>query len=174
MSHADYFLKIDGVEGESVDKSHPNEIQIESWSWGLSNSGSAHAGSGAGAGKVSMQDFHFAKALDKSTPLLMLACASGRHIQKAVLTARKQSGDAGFEFLKVTFTDVLVSSYSDKTPPIEGTDANGQPVPFDNVPAETLSFNFHKIQLDYSYQKADGSAAATVSFGWDVKANQKI
>ncbi|MEA2476307.1 MAG: type secretion system secreted protein Hcp [Actinomycetota bacterium] len=173
MAHADYFLKIDGVDGESVDKSHPNEIQIESWSWGETNSGSTHSGSGLGVGKVSMQDFHFSKVLDKSTPLLMLACASGQHIKKATLTARKQNNDAGFEFLHVQFTEILISSYADKTPPIEGTDANGQPVPSENEPVESLSFNFAKIQWSYSYQNADGTAS-TVSFGWDLKKNQKF
>ena len=42
----DFFLKIDGIEGESQDKTHKNEIQLESWSWGQSNTGSMGAGGG--------------------------------------------------------------------------------------------------------------------------------
>ncbi|MPZ51099.1 MAG: hypothetical protein GEU75_17675 [Dehalococcoidia bacterium] len=32
---ADYFLKVDGIEGESVDDKHPNEIDVLSWNWGV-------------------------------------------------------------------------------------------------------------------------------------------
>ena len=45
----------------------------------------------------------------------MLACASGEHIKKAVLTCRKAGKDQQ-EFLKFTFTDVLVSSYQTAPP----------------------------------------------------------
>ena len=34
----DFFLKIDGIKGESVDKDHKDEIEIASWSWGASQS----------------------------------------------------------------------------------------------------------------------------------------
>ena len=33
-AQADYFLKIPGVDGESTDAGHKNEIEILSWSWG--------------------------------------------------------------------------------------------------------------------------------------------
>ena len=33
----DAFLKIEGIEGESTDKVHPGEIEIQSFSWGVSN-----------------------------------------------------------------------------------------------------------------------------------------
>src|ERR1039457_6000565 len=59
MAAVDYFLKIDGIEGEAQDKTHKNEIQLESFSWGETNVGSMGAGGGGGSGKVAMQDFHF-------------------------------------------------------------------------------------------------------------------
>ena len=30
----DYFLKIDGIEGESQDAKHKGEIEVESFGWG--------------------------------------------------------------------------------------------------------------------------------------------
>ncbi len=30
----DMFIKIDGIEGESLDASHKNEIEVLSWRWG--------------------------------------------------------------------------------------------------------------------------------------------
>ncbi len=41
MALVDYFLKIDGIQGESQDKTHKNEIEIESFSWGAIQSGTA-------------------------------------------------------------------------------------------------------------------------------------
>lgn len=32
MAALDYFLRIDGIEGESLDFKHKGEIEIESWS----------------------------------------------------------------------------------------------------------------------------------------------
>ena len=34
MAAADYFIKFDGINGESVDAKHKDEIDVESWSWG--------------------------------------------------------------------------------------------------------------------------------------------
>ena len=37
----DYFIKFDGIKGESADAKHKDEIDVESWSWGESNVGGA-------------------------------------------------------------------------------------------------------------------------------------
>ncbi|HVQ74408.1 MAG TPA: type VI secretion system tube protein Hcp, partial [Candidatus Binatia bacterium] len=50
----DMFMTVDGIEGESKDGSHKNEIDVLSWSWGLSQSGTGHVGGGSGSGKVSV------------------------------------------------------------------------------------------------------------------------
>ena len=34
MASTDFFLKIDGIPGESADGKHKEEIDLESWSWG--------------------------------------------------------------------------------------------------------------------------------------------
>jgi type VI secretion system secreted protein Hcp len=106
----DYFLKIDTIEGESQDSKHKGEIDIDSWSWGATQTGAHAAGGGGGAGKVAMQDFHFTMKVNKASPKLMLACANGQHIPKAVLTCRK-AGKEQQEYMKVTMSDLLVSSY---------------------------------------------------------------
>ena len=45
----DIFLKLNGVEGESKDSKHPNEIQLETVSWGASNAASFNYGGGGGS-----------------------------------------------------------------------------------------------------------------------------
>src|ERR1039458_5904888 len=93
MAAVDYFLKIDGIEGEAKDKTHKNEIQLQSFSWGESNVGSMQAGGGGGQGKVAMQDFHFTMAVNKATPLLFQACATGVYIKRAILACRNPRKD---------------------------------------------------------------------------------
>lgn len=158
MSAVDYFLKIDGIEGESTDKSHGKEIDILSWSWGESNSGSSAYGGGGGAGKVSMQDFSFAMHVNKASPKLILACASGQHIKSGLLTCRK-AGKEQQEYLKIKFTDLLISSF--QTGGSQG----------DVVPVDSISFNFSKIEYEYCPQKKDGTLDSKVPVWWSVKEN---
>jgi type VI secretion system secreted protein Hcp len=162
MAIADYFLKLDGIEGEAQDSKHKNEIDLESWSWGETQTGTHVAGGGGGAGKVAMQDFHFVMRVNKASPKLLLACATGQHIKEGTLTCRK-AGKEQQEFLKVKFTDLLVSSYQ------TGGSANGDVVPLDQI-----SLNFAKIEIEYKEQKADGTLGGAVKAGYDLKANKQV
>jgi type VI secretion system secreted protein Hcp len=157
----DYFLKIDGVEGESTDDKHKGEIDVESWSWGETQSGTSAAGGGGGAGKVSMQDFHFVMRLNKASPKLMLACATGDHLKSATLVCRKAGGDQQ-EYMKIVMSDLLVSSY-------QTGGSSGDVVPIDQI-----SLNFSKIEYEYKPQKADGSLDSPVKTGYDLKLNKKV
>ena len=145
----DYFLKIDGVEGESTDVGHKGEINVESWSWGVSSSTSGNGASRAG--KPCVSSFNFTKMLDKASPQLMANAVSGMSIKSAVLTARK-AGEKPQEYLKVTLENVLVSSYS----------AAGS----SDVPVDQFSLNFTKMTVEYKVQKPDGTLGdpSTASF----------
>src|SRR5690242_5574091 len=102
MAAVDYFLKVDGIEGESQDHKHKNEIELQSYSWGASQTGTFSTASGGGSGKVQMQDFRFVMKHSKASPKLMLACATGEHIKTALLVCRK-AGTQQQEFLKIKF-----------------------------------------------------------------------
>jgi type VI secretion system secreted protein Hcp len=161
MAAVDYFLKFDGIKGETTDAKHKDELDIESWSWGATLERSTAARGGARAGKVSMQDFHFVMKLNKASPALLKACATGQHIKTATLTARKAGKDQQ-EYLTFKFYDVLVSSYQ------TGGSEHGEVVPTDQV-----SFNFVKIEIDYRQQKPDGALAPGAQFKYDLKANKE-
>ncbi|HXJ67085.1 MAG TPA: type VI secretion system tube protein Hcp [Actinomycetota bacterium] len=144
----DAFLKIEGIKGESFDSAHKGEIDILSFSWGVTNTGSFATGSGGGTGKASFQDLHFTHKVDKASPLLMLACAQGKHIPTATLTVRKQGGKVPLEYLKVTMEDVLVSSYQ------SGGARSG-------TPAGEFSLNFAKVEYSVAPISRDGSTMGT-------------
>src|SRR3954464_1271626 len=109
MATVDYFLKIDGIAGDSVDAEHKGEIEVEAFSWGESQSGTVAHGGGGGAGKVAMQNFSFRMRSSVASPKLFLACATGTHIKEATLTGRR-AGERSQQFLKYRLSDVLVSS----------------------------------------------------------------
>ena len=162
MAQVDYFLKIAGVDGESTDGKHKGDIDLESWSFGATQTGAGHSGGGHGAGKVAMQDFHFVMKVNKASPKLFQACATGEHFKDAVLTARK-AGKEQQEYLKIKFTDVLVSSYQ------QGGSGGSSIIPMDQV-----SINFAKIEIEYKEQKADGSLGGAVKGGYDLKENKAV
>jgi type VI secretion system secreted protein Hcp len=184
MAAIDYFLKIDGIEGESADAKHKGEIDIESFSWGATNNASAAHGGGGGSGKVSVQDFHVVMHFNKASPQLFLAAASGGLFQKAVLTARK-AGKEQQDFLKWTFSDCLVSSYQTggnsvavpesvsgaEEPSPEVTAARNADL---GAPVDEFSLDFAKLEVSYQTQNADGALGPAVTAGWDFRANKKV
>src|SRR5215204_405305 len=163
MAAVDYFLKMDGIKGESSDSKHKDEIDLESWSWGETNSGTSSAGGGGGAGKVSMQDFHFVMLMNNASATLAQACANGRHIASGELNCRK-AGDTPQVFLKIKMTDLLVSSYQ------TGGSSHGEIVPTDQI-----SINFAKIEYAYGKQDAKGKVASLdQKMGYDLKTNKAV
>ena len=160
----DFFLKIDGIEGEAKVAGHENEIQLDSWSAGLTQSGTTHRGKGSGSGKVNFQDVTFTKLVDKSTTPLMQACATGRHIEKIVLTCRKAGGgDKPLDYLKITLNTCLISSHQ------MGGSAGG-----DDTVSESVTINFGKVEYKYVPQKDDGSSEGEVVAGYNIMTNEKV
>lgn len=163
-SSADYFLKIDGIAGESQDRAHAGAIEVLSWSLGASNPTTiGSGGGGAGAGKVSFSDLSVMVDQSKASPLLMLAVATGQHIKSVVLTGRRAGGGAGGgagDYLTVTLSDVLVTSIQ--------TSAGSE------TPTESLSLAFSKIVVSYKPQLQDGRLGSAVTAGWDLKAAKKV
>ena len=153
----DVFLKLGDIKGESTDAKHAGEIDVLSWSWGVSQPGTAASGGGAGAGKVSFSDLNFTHNVDKASPLLMKACATGQHVKEATLVSRK-AGKGQQEYLIIKMSDVLVTGV--------------QPSSTGEHPMENVSVKFAKIDLEYKPQKADASLDAGIHFIYDIKTNK--
>lgn len=156
----DYFLKIGSIEGESISKGHDKEIDVLSFHWGVSNRGTSGFSGGQGSGKCDFQDLTVTKLVDKSSPLLMQACATGQHFPKAVLSARRAGGDQQ-DYLQITMTGMMISSFQ------QSGASQG------DLPTDSFSLNFSKIEFDYWPQKADGTLGAKVHGGWDLAKNVK-
>ena len=155
----DIFANIDGIKGESLDAKHKDEIEVLSFSWGVTNTGAAAAGGGGGAGKATFQDLSLIHKIDKASPLLMRACATGMHLKEATITYRKAGKDQQ-DYLIVKMDDVMITGVTDAA-------ATGQ------VGSETINLAFAKIDLEYKPQKADGSLDTGIHFTYDLKANKE-
>jgi type VI secretion system secreted protein Hcp len=154
----DYYLKLDGVEGESQKEGHTKEIEVLSWSWGGSNDGSFAHGSGGGTGKFTASDLSCQAYISKASAKLLQACAKGTHVDKGVLSCRKSGGDTKpYDFLKLTFEHCLVSSFQ------AGGSSGSESL------ADSFSINFSKITYEYFVQDASkGTVSSSGSVSYDL------
>jgi len=154
----DTFLQIDGLKGESTDGDHKDWIELISWSSGVSQSASASAGSAGGGtvGRCKHEDFVISKYIDLSSPKLSEMCSSGKHIKKVVLEGMRASGDKRVKYWAVEMDQVVISKVASGL--ADGND----------LPTETVSFNFGSITWTYTKQTRDGSGSGNTNGGWDL------
>jgi len=155
----DYFLKLDGIPGESTDAKHKGEIDVLAFSWGVSQAGSSGRGVGVSAGKAIFEDLLVVARTSKASPKLWQACATGQHLKTAVLVCRK-AGKAPLEFLKITLTEVTITSYE-----IDSSD--------EEPPLDQVALAFAKVETAFVSADAKGKAQPPVTTGWDLKKNAK-
>ena len=157
----DTFAKIGDIKGESQDDKHKEEIELLSWSWGVNQTGTVSSGSGIGAGKANFSEFTFNHFVDKASPNLMKACATGEHIKDAVITQRK-AGKGQQEYLIIKMDDILITGVQ---PGASSGDSG--------LVMEQVTLQAAKVDLEYKPQKADGSLEAGLHFKYDMKANKE-
>jgi type VI secretion system secreted protein Hcp len=158
---SDIFAKIGDIKGESTDSKHKDEIEVLSFSWGVTNAVPAGgAGGGGGAAKAKFQDLAFTHGIDKATPQLLQACATGKHLPEATITHRK-AGKGQQEYLIIKMNDVVITG-------VINSDSTAEP----NPSSETVSLAFAKVDFEYKPLKADGTLDAGIQFKFDLKANK--
>jgi type VI secretion system secreted protein Hcp len=156
MAAVEYFLKLNGIKGGSNDAKHRDELDVDAFSWGVNQTGTAAVGSGAAAGKAQVHDFSITARMSVASPLLFQACATGQHIKDAVFTARNANGS---EFLRVSMTQVVVSSYMTGGPEAD-------------APMDSVTFGCAKVAFEYRPTLANGAAGPPVIANWDLKAGK--
>ncbi|BDT68006.1 protein hcp1 [Comamonadaceae bacterium OS-1] len=156
----DIFLKLDGIDGESQDAAHKNEIDVGTWNWQVLQESKMHVGSGGGSGKATVCDLVFTHSMDRSSPNLMKYCLTGKHIPEAKLVVRKAGGNP-LEYLKITMSDVVITNVQPA-----GSSA-------DVVITETVSLSFAKVKQEYTVQNQQGGSGGAVTAGFDIKLNKE-
>jgi len=151
------YLKIEGIQGDSTDAQHKDEIRVNSFQWAEAEITSGGGGAGGAVGKTEFGNLTVHISTSSASPKLFLACASGEHFLKAVLTAEKAGGAHPAPYLTITLQDVLIASFA--------IDCEHAP----DVPNETVGMSFSKIQWEYRKQNPDGSSGTPVATGWDIR-----
>ncbi|HEY6993264.1 MAG TPA: type VI secretion system tube protein Hcp [Xanthobacteraceae bacterium] len=157
---SDIFAKLGDIKGESLDDKHKGEIEVLSYSWGVTNPGSSGTGGGGGAGRATFQDLSIVHKIDKASPNLLKACATGQHLKEATITFRK-AGKGQQDFLIVKMNDVIVTGVA------QGA-ASGE-----TAGSETVNLEFAKVDWEYKPQKPDGSLEAGIHFKFDLKTHKE-
>lgn len=155
-----WFLKIDGIEGESTDERHRGEIDVLEWSWGVAQP-NARPGSGAASGRPTFQDFEFVARISKASPTLFASCATGAHHRSAVLSGVHPGAQSQPEFLRYELTDVLVTA-------VHHDDDQAA------VPTERFSLSYRRIQMTYRLPSPTGGPSAPIQAGFDLAQHTQI
>lgn len=160
---SDMYVQIDGVKGESTDSAHKDWIEIQSYSHSISQPASATANSAGGGtvGRCKHEDFVITKYIDMASAKLYELCCSGKHISKVMIDFMRASGGSPVKYLEIEMDQVVISKVS------HGSVSN------DDLPVESVSFNYGVIKWTYTQQKrADGSSGGKMAAGWDLTANK--
>jgi type VI secretion system secreted protein Hcp len=153
----DFYLKLDGIQGETVTEGFKDHIQLLSWSWGASQVTSVAGTGGSGAGKADLSDLSIMKFLDKASTPLFKSLVSGTHIKTGTLSAVK-AGAKGKPFLKVDFQELFVTS--------QQLSASSE------IPSESVSFSYNQIKVEYSTQNEQGILTTTGAVTYNTKENK--
>lgn len=96
LAASDYYIRFDGVDGESKARARAETIELQSWSFGASQAADASTEAPA-SGEIRTAAFSVPEPGNASTAQLARLCASGKHIRSAVLSGpdgRYQMKDA--------------------------------------------------------------------------------
>jgi type VI secretion system secreted protein Hcp len=148
---ADVFLKLDGIAGDSTDDDHKGEIDVEAFTFNAKRA----------TGKVKFSPLRVLKVYDASSPKLMQAAATGRHIHSGTLTFRRSGDPNGVEFLTYKLSDIVVASYQ------EGG-ANADKRTLGSLEDE-VGLNPAKVQVTEKTVDANGKSGPVVSASVDLK-----
>jgi type VI secretion system secreted protein Hcp len=170
----DAFIKFDAsagssetITGESTDaqfKGSDGWFEVKEFSFGIENTlNISSASGGAGAGKADFKEFTVKKQTDKASAILAATCGKGGHYKEVFLHLRKSGvgtgNQSGGVYLQFTFKVVAVKS-------VEWSGSSG-----DDVPEETVVFEYGALKMQYYPQNKDGTLGKVVERAWNKLTN---
>jgi type VI secretion system secreted protein Hcp len=153
----DYFLKLQGAEGESQQTNFSEQIKVLSWSFGGSSESTVGRTSGSGAGKVTMQPLNVVCEMDAGYTKMAGFLTQGKHLTQGILSAVK-NGSNNQAYITLTMTEVFVAKLS--------VQASTQ------VPVVNVSLTYKSIETEYKKQNETGSLVTAGTHTYDASTNQ--
>ncbi len=158
---SNFYIKFDGVDGESTDENHAGWTEILSWNHGFTQPASPLRGStGSTIERADHQNLSITKYADCATDALLKACWSGKQFETVKLECLRSDGEnQAISYLVIDLDDVIVSNYN-----MSG--AGG------DLPMENLNLAYSKVTYTYVEKaKADGAAGGNKPVSHDLKTN---
>lgn len=159
---AEMFLAIDGIQGESLDVHHPNEIEIQTWNWDTINPVRWDLNQGGHSTKVKINAVNVTKIADRASVALYQYCVTGKHFKKAKITCRKNDGDQKIEYLIVDMTDVMISK-------VAWTGQGGE-----QTLGENIEISFAEFKIRYQLQADSGDATVQPGMDWGFNIQKQM
>ena len=148
------FLQLDGSyvtsTSDSQMKGSANTFEVQSWRWSVANSGE----------RPNFTDLTVTKMMDRNSPQLAQDVASGRKINRAVLTIRTL-GSRPVTLAKYCFNDVTLTSFR------SGSTASGS----GTYPIDEVSLAYGSYAMSASLISPAGAITGKVVKGWNLLAN---
>ena len=153
------FLKIDDIKGESTDEAHKEWIDVLSMQWAVDKKPTKRDGQFKDNGPALVQDMKFTYAYEKSSPQILEALTSGKHLEiveieltkKVPGTSRICVGDGSSipESCNATYL-----RYEMKNSQITSYQTGGSS---GDIPTEHVTLNFEEVKVTYTEYDDEGN-----------------
>lgn len=149
-----YYLRLDGVPGDSKDVDHEGWIPVVDWSTGASN-GAMLTSSGWSASKPKLGTVSLSAQGGSQSPRLFLRTVSGRRSAVALIQGVTR-GDTPSTYLEVELRDVSVASYDVSA---------GE----DGLLSDNFDLAYASIRYSIFLQDPAGGPAETITATWNAR-----
>jgi type VI secretion system secreted protein Hcp len=160
MALVDMFLKLDGVDGESQDPEHKNEIQVLGFK--MQARAPRDATTGAQTGKVVWANVTFFSNVEKGSAKLFQCLATNAVIPNAKLVCRK-AGKGQQDYFTVTLSDCHLA----RVEIVRGS-GGGEGV----IPTCEFDVEYGKIVIQSSEQTSTGPTSGPITAVFDLRAGR--
>jgi type VI secretion system secreted protein Hcp len=157
----EYFLRADGIDGESTDADHTKWIDVRSYHWGVQAS-NIDPSNPRSSGRATFADLIVVKSTDAATPELIITSASSKVIANVELEGIRLSGNRP-TFIRYVLSDCIVTSVTHDS---SNNDHDGQ--------TETVNFAYRTLKVEYIPIDSAGAPGAPITRGWDIRNNREL
>ncbi len=156
MAKTNIYLKLEGIDGESVDETHQGWIELANFQWGVEAQATFEVGQGGQAKQSHIDKITGSKFCDKSTVVLWKNCTTGRHIPGGTISCMKLDGESRVQYLKIELKDIMVRK-------VEWKGAA------DDLLQEDFELVFAEFKQTYTLQRDLGGAGGGREFGYNIQ-----
>jgi type VI secretion system secreted protein Hcp len=156
MAKTNIYLKLEGIDGESIDETHKGWIELAKFTWSVDANVTFEVGQGGQAKQAHIHEISVEKFCDKSSVILWKNCTTGRHIPKATISCLKLDGETRVEYLKIDLNDIMLKK-------VNWTGAT------EDVLTESVDLVFAEFKQTYTLQRDLGGAGGGREFGFNIQ-----